>query len=551
MNPQIRAIFWAQFGTIRNYLPRTSFGALLMAVLSVVWYGMFVFLAVLVARLLPLAAIAELRQYFPAALLGLLLFWQVFPVMTMTSGWSLELKKLLVYPIPLRTLFSVEVLLRLTTAPEAVILLLGAIAGLLLNRSLHGLWPLTLLLFIPFNLFLALTFRDVMLRLFRKKRLREVMVAFFVLIAVTPQFLMRTSAGEHLKPYFFSVAGSIATPWFEFSSLALGSRVPIAVVLATGWVVAIYYLSVRQFARAMTLDLSTSTDTTPSAQLAASAVAGPGSAAPAKVGAAGSLFETLVTLPTRFLRDPYAALMEKELRSLLRTPRFRVVLGMATLFSAIIFFPMTFGKGGSGFLARNYIAFINTYGMLILGEVLLWNFFGYDRRAAQLYYITPVRFAQVLRAKNLVAAIFIFFQTSVVLLVSLLMPVHFSGATIVGGIGISLITALYFMTVGNYSSVSSPRPVDPNQTFRRSASKTQFILLGAYLTLFIPIGLAYLAQWATGELWVFFAVLGFDLLLIACLYWISFESIVRRGEADREKIIDALSKGADPIGLGL
>jgi ABC-2 type transport system permease protein len=543
MNPQIRAIFWAQFRTIRNYLPRTSFGALLMAVLSMVWYGMFVFLAVLAARLIPLASITDLRQYFPAALLGLLLFWQIFPIMTMTSGWSLELRKLLVYPIPLRTLFSVEVLLRLTTAPEAVILLLGAIVGLLLSPGVHGLWPLTLLLFIPFNLFLALTVRDVMLRLFRKKRLREAMVAVFVLIAVTPQFLMRTPAGEHLKPYFFFVARGVATPWFEFASLALGSRVLIAMVLVAAWVAAMYFLSVRQFARAMTLDLSTTTDTASKAQPARS-IGG----APTK---AGSFFETLVTFPARFFRDPYAALIDKELRSLLRMPRFRVVLGMATLFSAVIFFPMTFGKEGSGFLARNYIAFINTYGMLILGEVLLWNFFGYDRRAAQLYYITPVRFAQVLKAKNLVAAIFLFFQTSVVVLVSQLMPVHLTAATIFGGLCISLITALYFMTVGNYSSVSSPRPVDPNQTFRRSASKTQFILVGAYLTLFVPVGLAYLAQWATGELWVFFAVLGFDLLLVVCLYYISFESIVRRGEANREKIIDALSKGADPIGLGL
>jgi hypothetical protein len=69
--------------------------------------------------------------------------------------------------------------------------------------------------------------------------------------------------------------------------------------------------------------------------------------------------------------------------------------------------------------------------------------------------------------------------------------------------------------------------------------------------LVIPIGLAYLARWATGEEWVFFAVLGCDLLIAASVYYVSFDSIVSRGESRREQIVDALSKGADPIGLGL
>lgn len=544
MNHQIRAIVWAQYRTIRNYLPRTTFGAALMAILPVLWYGLFVFLAVLVAKLLPLAPVAQLRQYLPVGLLGLLLFWQIFPVMTMTSGWSLELNKLLVYPIPLRTLFAVEVLLRLTTAPEAVFILLGTICGLLLHQGVPGIWPLALLLYIPFNLFLALTIRDVMLRLFRKKRLREVMVIVIVSISVLPQLLARTSLGVKLKPYFVTAAQGLATPWFEFSSLALGSRLLWSLPLVAAWLVCMYLVAERQFARAMTLDLSTSSDS--SRKQPAAIPIGKGSATGTTV------FDRLVTFPASFFRDPYAALIEKELRSLLRTPRFRVVLGMATLFSALIFFPMSFGTNGAGFLARNYIAFINTYGMLILGEVLLWNFFGFDRRATQLYYITPVRLAQVVKAKNLVAAIFLLIQTVIVIGIALLLPVRLSAGTVLGGIGISLVTALFFMTVGNYASVSAPRPTDPNQTFKRAAGgKTQVILLGSYVALIIPIGLAYLARWATGEEWVFFAVIGFDLLVAASVYWISFESVVSKGESNREKIIDALSKGADPIGLGL
>ena len=88
---------------------------------------------------------------------------------------------------------------------------------------------------------------------------------------------------------------------------------------------------------------------------------------------------------------------------LTRSPRFRVVFGMACVFSLVIFYPVAFGRAGSTFLASNYLPAVNSYGLLILGEVLLWNVFGFDRKATQIYFLAPVRFESVLRAKNLIA----------------------------------------------------------------------------------------------------------------------------------------------------
>src|SRR5271157_1521823 len=186
MSAQIRAIVWAQFRTIRNYLPRTSWGAILLTLLSLLWYGLFIGLGGALAAVLPKAPVSMLQQFLPGGLLGLLIFWQVFPLMTLSSGWSLELNKLLVYPIHPRTLFVVEVVLRLTTAPEAVFVLLGAIIGLQRHPAAHGIWPLALLLFLPFNLLLSLAVREWILRLFKRKRLREVVVLVIVLISVLP-----------------------------------------------------------------------------------------------------------------------------------------------------------------------------------------------------------------------------------------------------------------------------------------------------------------------------------------------------------------------------
>jgi ABC-2 type transport system permease protein len=542
MSAQIRAIVWAQFRTIRNYLPRTSWGAILLTLLSLLWYGLFIGLGSLLAMLLPKSPLSELQRFLPGGLLGLLIFWQVFPVMTLSSGWSLELNKLLVYPIHPNTLFLVEVLLRLTTAPEAVFVLFGVIVGLQRHPAMHGAWPLTLLLFLPFNLLLSLAIREWVLRLFKKRRLREVLVLAIVLISLLPQLLTQTSLGKRAQPFYSLMSQGSATPWREFAVTGLGSPTALSVFAILTWTTLAYFFAKRQFARSMLLDMGAADALPGKAEMGTKSKASP----------ASDFGSYLLGLPGRLFHDPYAALIEKELRSLIRIPRFRVVFGIACVFSVLNFFPLAFGRMGSSFLARNYLAFINTYGLLIVGDVLLWNIFGFDRRATQLYFVTPVSLAQVIKAKNLVAAIFIVLQTALVTSITLILPVRITKSSILGALAISLVVALFFMSMGNYASVSNPRPVDPNQTFKRQAgSKTQLILLACYVCMAIPIGLAFLARWATDQDWTFFAVLAFDIFAAAAFYFVSLDSVIAKGERNREQLIDALSKGSDPIGLGL
>jgi ABC-2 type transport system permease protein len=539
MSEQIRAIVWAQFRTIRNYLPRTNLGAFLLGLITLLWYGLFCVGAVVLAEGLQYVPMYKLRLYFPAGMLALLLFWQIFPVLTMSSGWSLELNKLLVYPIHPRTLFVVELMLRFTTSPESLILLVGAIWGLLAHPGMHGWWPVLLLLYVPFNLFLSLVVREWMMTLFRRKRLREVLMLLIVSVSVVPSLLANTSLGEFLRPYYLRAADGPGTPWHEFALLGLGRPGLLSVAAVMFWLLLAWWLSVRRFAASLRLDFSPTGGESMPAR---------GTARPAKPG----LIQMLANFVSGFLPDPYAALVEKDVSSLLRTPRFRVLFGMACFFSVVIFFPMAFGRHGASFLASNYVAFVNTYGMLICGEVLIWNVFGFDRRAAQLYYISPAGFKQVLLAKNLVAAFFISIQTLVVVSASFVMPIHTDVGSIMGGIVISGAVFFFFLAAGNYASVSFPRAVQPNQTFRRQAGgKTQLILFACYLLMAIPIGLAFLARWATGKDAAFFAVLTFDLFTAACFYYVSLEPVMAIGIRDRERIIDALSKGADPIGLGL
>src|ERR1700685_130482 len=152
---QTGAIVWAQWRSTRNHLPRSNMGGLLFSGgLTAIWYLGFAYLAVLAGFLLskPIE-LAAFRKLLPAALLICFLYWQVIPVLLTSMGASLDLRKLLVYPIPNRALFTIEVILRVSTGVEMLLILTGAAIGLLFNRNVPLWAPFSLALFVVFNLF--------------------------------------------------------------------------------------------------------------------------------------------------------------------------------------------------------------------------------------------------------------------------------------------------------------------------------------------------------------------------------------------------------------
>src|SRR5258708_310955 len=162
MGSQARAIVWAQWRTIRNYFPRSNRAASVFGgLLWLLWYGAF-------ARLAPTAAwifsqphaICLFLRILPGGLLLFFSCWQAIPLLLVATGLSLDFKKLTVYPIPTGQLFGLEVLLRVTTGMEMILLLIGASIGLLLNPRMPSWTADALLVFRLFNLLLSAGRRD-------------------------------------------------------------------------------------------------------------------------------------------------------------------------------------------------------------------------------------------------------------------------------------------------------------------------------------------------------------------------------------------------------
>jgi ABC-2 type transport system permease protein len=350
----IRGILRAQFLGMRNVrLGSTWRGAIFSAAVAVIWYGFWFFVAFLAYALAAEARTAgEVAEWLPVGLLFVFLYWQLAPVMTASFGASLDVRKLLAYPIPRRSLFAVEVLLRLTSCSEMLLVLVGGMAGVLRNPLVSG-WgalprvAVATLLFICFNLLLAAGVRSLIERLLARKRVRELLILVLVLITALPRLLIALGVRAEMFERAFSPARIGVLPWGATARAALGQGFALSAALVAAWAAAAWIFARWQFYRSLRFDAE-------AAQATSLAPASP---------RAGTWSERFYRLPDLFLPDPLAAIVEKELRSLSRTPRFRTVFIMGFTFGLLVWLPLI--TGGQSVrhsrLADNFLVVVALY----------------------------------------------------------------------------------------------------------------------------------------------------------------------------------------------
>ncbi len=530
---QISTIVWAQWRSTRNHLPRANLGGLVFtAALTALWYGAFTYLGVLAAILLSRPGeLASFHKILPPALLLCLLYWQVIPVLLTSMGASLDLRKLLVYPIQKRSLFAIEVVLRVSTAVEMMLILAGAAIGLLLNPNVPLWAPFTLALFVIFNLFCSTGIRDLLVRLLAHKRVREIVVFLVVLSAALPQLILFRGSQTRMHK-FFSGEPSAILPWTATARLALGefSWMSLGVMLA--WTLAAYAFGRTQFERGLRFD--------------AAEASARGASSKRRV----SRLEWWYQLPNAVFRDPLAALIEKELRFLSRAPRFRLVFLMGFSFGLLIWTPIAFGRLSTerSFLSDNYLTMVSVYALLLLSDALFWNCFGFDRSAAHVYFLVPVKMSTVLAGKNLAAAFLVLMEIASIALVCALLRLPLSGRQILEALGVTCVITLFTLAVGNLSSLYNPRAVNPVKAMKTTAqSRSQALMMLAFPLTLVPVVLAYLARYAFDTEWAFFGVLLFGGVVGVLVYFYSMQSALKTAEDRREQIIGALSSGEGPI----
>lgn len=530
----IAAVLRAQWLSMRSFrLQSRRRWAALSMITALIWYGFWTMIAFTAEET---AANAELKGFIetglaPAVLL-IFLYWQLAPLVSASMGSSLDLKKLAIYPVPHRDLFSIEVLLRLTTCVEMVLVLMGIVTGLFRNPFYGGLAAIPRLLmafaiFLSFNLLLAAGTRSLVERLLRQRRLREILMLLFVLVAALPQLLL--TIGTPAGPWKTALLRSSwpFLPWGAFSNLALGQRVftPLAVLLI--WTAAAGYFGRRQFERSLRFDAAEQ---------------------PLSSGATRSRMD-LAAFPGLFLPDPLAAMVEKELRSLARTPRFRVVFVMGFSFGLLIWLPMKLRHSATGStISRHFLTIVCLYALILLGQVSYMNALGFDRSAAQVYYSLPVPVSQALAGKNAAAAIFTLLEMLLLTAICLLLGLPSLLSEAPEAYLVTAVVALYLFAAGNLSSVHFPRAMNPeHMSGAGAAGRMQALLFFLYPLALLPVALAFWARYVFESEGAFYLVLGLAAVIGAVFYWIAMDSAAHAAVRRRELIMTELSRGVGPV----
>jgi ABC-2 type transport system permease protein len=265
-----------------------------------------------------------------------------------------------------------------------------------------------------------------------------------------------------------------------------------------------------------------------------------------------SIWEKIFRLPSAVFSDPLGGLIEKELRFLCRAPRFRLLFFMGFSFGLLIWMPAAYGKHSNvAFISQNFLTFVSVYSLMLLGQVLFYNSFGFDRSAAQLYFVVPVRFRTVLLAKNITAALFVLLEILAVIGACLVLWLPVPVAKVPESFCVALILSIYLLGAGNLASTYYPSAVDPGQSWRQQGGRLQAaaMLFILYPLASIPISLAYLARWAFDSSVAFYLGLAIAAGIGAAVYWVATDSALEVSNNRREQLLAALSKHDSPISV--
>jgi ABC-2 type transport system permease protein len=535
ISEQARAVVRAQWRIAANmYRGKGAAGYIIYIVFSVVWYGAWLAAGVFVVPAVARANPADLQtKILPLGLFAAMLWWQVVPLLLASSGAALDVGRLRVYPIRHADLFALEVLLRISTGLEVLIVLIALTIGLWLNPATPVWGPLALLPFIAFNMFLASGLRELLGRLMARKHIREIAVLAFVLLIASPQIIASSGLGQPIRE-FWAAANNTALPWVATARLTGGEITLLGIASLFAWTAAAWWFGRRQFEAGLRFDAA-----------AARAGGGPRTRH-------GGLRERLYRLP-RILPDPWAALIEKEARVLSRSPRFRLLFFMGFTFGVMIWFPMGMRsmRNPDSITGENFITLVSGYAVLIMSEALIWNAFGYDRSAAQVYLLAPMRFSAVLIAKNIVAITAVLAQVTVVSIVCRLVGLPVTAAKLLEAYAVVTVFLLYMLSAGNLSSVRYPKGVDPSQSWRSSGRGVYALFALTYPLAATPVGLAYLARYAFESELAFYGALSVAAAAAAAFYVVSLDSAAHMAHIRKEQMIADLSAGTGPIAVNV
>jgi hypothetical protein len=478
-------------------------------------------------------------------LAGILVYWQVVPLLLASSGLGVDVGRFRHFPVSDRILFAIDLLVG--ALDPVALSIYPPLAGLAMGLSIQApAWaPVIvagLLAFAAFNVALSRLIVRLLERLLANRRVKEIVLVLVFLVAFVPQIMLmrgndsRDTPAPRAGSFDERVASAASYLAWTPPGLAAGAAaghdrgrlLALAGMLAFG--AALLALSYRQLHAPARERPSTADRRAPAA---ARSVASPG---PSRA----TDQESRITSPS-WVSPARAAIVRKEIRYVYRSPRTLVVYLGAFLGSAI--FAVFLGTLPSAIWRSEYA--LPGFCLFGLWQVsfLFTNALCFDGHGAKLYFMSPVRGADVLAGKNAVAAMTVALQT---VLVTLCFQLFVTAVTprVLVLTALAVATALLLMlAAGNVLSSLFPHPVSTKKLMGQTASGMQ--LFASLLMVGVVFSLVAAGPIAGGLLEsrvIAPAALAVELACAVALYALSVSRGGRLLERRAERVVEALTK---------
>jgi ABC-2 type transport system permease protein len=469
------------------------------------------------------------------------MFWQLFPVLATAFTENFDSSNLLRFPLSYPSYFAIRLAYGSFDPATALGVLWLSAMALGIGSARPDLFPWAALVLIVFGMLNILTGRVIFAwveRWLARRRTREILGVVFFLIIISFQFIgpLVNHYGEGPRP----VPGHLLVQLLPLERLLPPGLAAAAIAEATraqfksafgallllggyGFVIAwLLHLRLRAQYRGENLSEAAKRSTSPGEKL------------PIRLG---------WKLP--WFSSPVAAIFEKEFRYLSRSGPMLFTMIMPVVVLMIFRLTPSTSGSGDGFLVRAPDLALPAgaaYALLVLTN-LVYNNFGPDASGIQFFFAAPVRFRDILLAKNLVHAAVLALEGSLVWLAVCFVfrrpSLDVTMATLAG----LLFALLVNLTAGNMLSLSSPKKIDFGTFGRQRASNTTvFASFAVQIAVFGLAALTFLAARRNGQIWLA-TLIFFGLAAVAGgVYALALSRADNIAMARRETLIAELSR---------
>jgi ABC-2 type transport system permease protein len=456
--------------------------------------------------------------------------WQLVGINTSTNAPAFDLSSLIRFPIRYRDYLLIRLSFGLLDPPTLIGLgcLCAATLGVAAAAPSLFLWAaLSVLTYALCNILFSRMIYAWIERWLAQRRTRELVTAFILFFSLAVQFLVqylhrfggpRHGHAQRLSPAAFQAIHTLMNlNWYFPPGLAAGSirhfhegDIPLALAsllgLASFTALFLAILHRRLYAEFRGENLS---------EVPLSKAPRPRTS-PSRLDTqsdtSSSLASNRKTIP--LLAPVVSASLIKDLRYLFRSgPRLYALI--MPVFMVLLLSVRNSGLSYAGLNRGSATGFLFCTGCAYMQLVLValtYNSLGSDASGVQFYFLAPIRFRDVMLAKNLLTAGAVVVETVFIYLAVATLSHAPAPDLTIATVAWLIFSTLVNLAVGNVRSIVSPKTIDPAKVRRQTISGLNTLIsLGVALgASALGAGVLFLSQNAVGGYWLastIFAVL--------------------------------------------